>query len=169
MIVRAARPDDAGAIDDLLRAAFPTEDEARLVEAIEADGDTLLSLVAEDGGAVVGHILFSWMDVIADGRALPAAGLAPVATAPERQRAGAGSLLIRTGLGHLREQGIAVCFVLGDPAFYERFGFSADTAAPFASHYAGPYFMALFLDSGLERPESGRAHYAPAFGRFEEQ
>ena len=53
--------------------------------------------------------------------------------------------------------------------YYGRFGFRAETAAPFASPYAGPYFMALFLDSGLERPESGRADYAPAFGRFEEQ
>ncbi len=161
MVVRPARPADAGAIDALLRTAFPGEDEAQLVEAIEADGDVLLPLVAEEDGAVVGYILFSRMDVVADEAFLPAAGLAPVATAPDRQRAGIGSALIRTGLERLREKGIALCFVLGDPGYYERFGSRAGTAAPFASPYAGAHFMALFLDSGRERPESGRARYAP--------
>ena len=55
-------------------------------------------------------------------------------------------------------------FVLGHPDYYPRFGYSTETAHPFASPFAGPHFMALLLDKSVRLPESGRARYAPAFG-----
>lgn len=166
MLMRSGAPADAAAIDAVHEAAFGGEDEARLVRMLEADGDTLVSLVAGIEGATVGHVLFSRMQVIADGEAVAAAGLAPVGVLPAYQRLGIGSTLIREGLGRLPALGVRICFVLGHAAYYPRFGFGTGLAARFASPYAGPHFMALALDSGLSLPERGVANYAPAFSRL---
>lgn len=170
-VIRPARAEDADAIDAVIRAAFAGsghgyQGEAELVRMLEADGDALVSLVAEAGGAVAGHVLFSRMDVEADGAALLAAGLAPVSVAPERQGRGIGAALIRAGLDALRAQGVAINFVLGNEAYYQRFGYSPDLAARFASPFAGPHFMAMMLDSHAPWPLGARADYAPAFGRM---
>lgn len=133
---------------------------------LAADGDALLSLVAEREAAMAGHILFSRMAVEADGATLAAAGLAPVSVAPDVQGQGIGSAQIRAGLAELRAQGIAISFVLGDPAYYMRFGYSPDLAARFVSPFSGPYLMAMMLDLHAEWPQGGQAHYAPAFGRL---
>ena len=169
--IRAATAADAEAIDSVIRAAFAGTDfghqgEAGLVRMIEADGDTLVSLVAERDGTIVGHVLFSRMDVEADGAALSGAGLAPVSVAPGSQGQGNGDALIRAGLASLRGQGVAISFVLGHQSYYPRFGYSPGLAARFASPFAGPHFMAMMLDSDAAWPLGGRADYAPAFGRM---
>ena len=166
MLVREATTADAAAIFAVHEAAFEGDAEARLVGMLDADGDTLVSLVAGIEGGIVGHVLFSRMDVVADGIALPAAGLAPVGVLPHYQGIGLGSALIREGLARLPGLGVQISFVLGHEGYYPRFGYSADLAAPFESPYKGPHFMALALDSGLARPQSGRADYAPAFARL---
>ena len=171
LVVRPAKAADAEVVDSVIRAAFAGTDfghqgEAELVRMIEADGDALVSLVAERDGVVVGHVLFSRMDVEADGTALSAAGLAPVSVAPGSQGQGIGDALIRAGLGALREQGVAASFVLGHEGYYPRFGYSPGLAARFASPFAGPHFMAMMLDSDAPWPLGGRADYAPAFGRM---
>jgi len=170
-VIRPARAEDADAIDAIIRAAFARsghgyQGEAELVRMLEADGDVLVSLVAEAGGAVAGHVLFSRMDVETDGAALSAAGLAPVSVVPERQGRGIGAALIRAGLDALRAQGVAISFVFGNEAYYPRFGYSPDLAMRFASPFAGPHFMAMMLDSHAPWPLGGRADYAPAFGRM---
>jgi len=169
--IRAATAADAEAIDTIVRAAFTGTDfghqgEAELVRMIEADGDALVSLVAERDGVIVGHVLFSLMDIEADGVALSGAGLAPVSVAPERQGQGIGDGLIRAGLDQLRGQAVRISFVLGHESYYPRFGYSPDLAARFASPFAGPHFMAMMLDSDAAWPLGGRADYAPAFGRM---
>lgn len=166
MLIRDATRADAVAISALHNAAFGGGAEAKLVDALEADGDTIVSLVTEIEGAIVGHVLYSRMTVEADGKILPAAGLAPVGVFPHYQRLGLGSMLIRDGLARLAAHGIRIVFVLGDPAYYQRFGFAADLATPFASSYSGPHLMALHLDSGIVTPRSGRADYAKAFSQF---
>ena len=169
--IRPATAEDADAIDTVIRAAFAGTDfghqgEAELVRMVGEDGDTLVSLIAERGGAVAGHVLFSRMAIEADGAALSGAGLAPVSVLPELQGQGIGDALIRAGLDALREQGVAISFVLGHTAYYPRFGYSPDLAARFASPFAGPHFMAMMLDSHAAWPLGGRADYAPAFGRL---
>ena len=145
-------------------AAFPTAVEADLVEALARGGDLAISLVAEVEGAVVGHIAFSVMQVRADGAAVVALGLAPVAVLPERQSAGIGAALIQAGVAAAKASGAALIFVLGEPAYYARFGFDPAEAAPFASPYAGTYLMALRLSG--ERAAAGSANYAPAFAEL---
>ncbi|MBL0916807.1 MAG: N-acetyltransferase [Sphingopyxis sp.] len=171
LVIRAATAADGEAIDSLIRAAFAGtgfghQGEADLVRMIDADGDVVTSFVAERDSAVIGHVLFSRMDVEADGAALPAGGLGPVSVVPGLQGQGIGGALIRAGLDDLRGQGVAISFVLGHTAYYPRFGYSPELAARFASPFAGPHFMAMMLDSRAEWPQGGRADYAPAFGRL---
>src|SRR3546814_18554841 len=98
--------------------------------------------------------------------ALSCAGLAPVSVAPGHQGQGIGDALIRAGIDALREQDIAISFVLGHEAYYPRFGYSPDLAARFASPFARPHFMATMLGDGAW-PKAGRASYAPAFARLD--
>ena len=162
--VRTAVQADRDAIRAVHLAAFPTAVEADLIEALARDGDLAISLVAEAEGAVVGHIVLSPMQVRADGVAVFAFGLGPVAVLPERQGAGVGAALIEAGVAAAKASGAALLFVLGDPAYYGRFGFDPAEAATFASPYAGPYFMALRLSG--ERAAAGNADYAPAFAEL---
>ncbi len=171
LVIRAAVAADGEAIDRIIRAAFARtrfghQGEAELVPMVEADGHLLVSLVAEAEGEIAGHMLFSRMDVEADGAAMTAGGLAPVSVVPERQGRGIGSALIRAGLEDLRARGVAMSFVLGSVSYYARFGYSPRLAARFASPFAGPHFMAMMLDSDAPWPLGGRADYAPAFGRM---
>lgn len=161
--VRPAEPRDSAAIRAVHLAAFPTPLEADLVEALERDGDAVVSLVQERRGEVAGHALLSRMSVSGDGRNCRALGLAPVAVLPGFQGSGIGGALIHGALAIARASGEELVFVLGEPDYYHRFGFAAETAAPFASPYAGPYFMALALNAGLALPTAGSAAYAPAF------
>jgi putative acetyltransferase len=170
MRIRSAAQSELPAIAKLHRAAFAStalgyHGEGELVAALHRDGDALVSLVAEMDGVMTGHALFSRMTVAADGAPLRAAGLAPVGVLPDRQGAGIASALICAGLQQLAETGVQISFVLGHPGYYPRFGYSAEVAAPFASPYAGPHFMALLLDKALQIPKSGRADYAAAFSR----
>lgn len=164
--IRTAEPGDAAAIRAVHLAAFPGPDEADLVERLEQDGDVVLSLVAVEQDRVVGHVLISRVTAEGDGRSYRAVGLAPVAVLPQRQTAGIGSRLIRDSLERLGNQGEELVFLVGEPAYYRRFGFAAETAAQFASPYAGPYFMALALGD-IDIPAAGRADYAPAFAGLE--
>lgn len=145
-MIRFARAADHPAIAEVVEAAFGQPDEARLVERLRADGDVLFELVSVTDGEVDGHILLSrlW----ADSQSLYAA-LAPLAVKPGLQRTGVGSALTRASVEQAREFGAHGIIVLGHPAYYPRFGFSADAAAKVKSVYAGgPGFMALALEPG---------------------
>jgi putative acetyltransferase len=145
-MIRHARPADHPAIETLLQAAFGRPDEGGLVSRLRANQDVVFELVAEEAGEVVGHILFSrlW----ADRRELYA-GLAPLAVLPERQKSGLGSALVKASLENAREFGCHGVLVLGDPAYYGRFGFSAETAREVGAPYRGlAAFQALALEDG---------------------
>ena len=157
MIVRPEEPSDFSAVRAILRSAFPTPAEARLVDRLRADGDAEISLVAVDGDIAIGHVLFSRMTA-----PLRALGLGPVAVLPARQRSGVGSLLIREGLARAKVDKWDMVFVLGNPAYYRRFGFDPALASDFISPYAGPHLMALGLAGPLPTV-SGKIDYAPAF------
>ena len=138
MDVRLESPSDAAAIRAILEAAFPTAAEAGLVDELRRAGDVVFSLAAVDGVRIVGCVVFSKMVA-----PFPALSLGPIAVLPERQRGGVGSLLIRDGLARCEVGGWTAVFVLGNSAYYGRFGFRADRASGFESPYAGPHFMAL--------------------------
>src|SRR5215213_8733374 len=146
-MIRYAKPADRPAIAEVVTAAFGQPDEAALVERLREAGDVLFELVSEDAGVIAGHILFSrlWAD-----RYEMFAALAPLAVRPGQQRAGVGSALVKTGLESAREFGAHGVLVLGEPAYYGRFGFSATSAAGIQGPFSGlPAFMALALEEGV--------------------
>lgn len=130
-LLRHEAPADIDAIRALTEEAFrsaPHADgtEHLIVDRLRAAGALALSLVAEIDGAVAGHVAFSPVTV-SDGRA-GWYGLGPIAVSPAHRGRGIGSALVRAGLAHLRARGAAGCVLLGDPAWYGRFGFAAGPA-----------------------------------------
>ena len=145
--IRDEQAGDREAIRRLLVAAFGGEAEAKLVDALRADGDLAVALVADDESEIVGHVALSPLKSPA--RAL---ALAPVAVTPSRQRQGIGSALIEGVLRRARTVGCQIVFVVGEPEYYARFGFTTAAAARFECAYAGPYFMALCLSETPVEP-----------------
>ncbi|HWY88781.1 MAG TPA: N-acetyltransferase [Gemmataceae bacterium] len=162
--VRAETPDDLEAIREVNRRAFGQEDEARLVDALRDGGCARLSLVAEEGRLVVGHILFSDLPIITQAGTLHALALAPMAVLPDRQRRGIGSRLVREGLRACADAGHRVVVVVGHPDYYPRFRFSARLAEPLLAPISGPAFMALELVPGALENVASEVHYPPPFG-----
>jgi putative acetyltransferase len=162
-LIRDVEHRDYTAIRAVLRHAFPTDEEANLVEQLRADGDVLVELVAATDMAIQGHILYSPLAIERDGETLKAAALAPVAVLPAFQKQGLGSALIRAGNAQCAELGLDAIVVLGHADYYPRFGFSAATAESLEAPFSGPHFMALELKPGVLRA-GGRVRYAKAFG-----
>jgi len=167
--IRPAQGGDVAAIDALLRSVFPRADEADLVRQLCIDGDMVLMMVAvdEDSCALVGAIAFSRMAVEVGGKAITAVALAPVAVAEGYRRQGVAEALIQAGIERIEAARIVLCFVLGEPGFYERVGFHADYATNFESPYAGAHLMALPVQGGLMPCGArGEATHAAAFARL---
>jgi putative acetyltransferase len=163
-------------------AAFAGTGEARLVRAIR-DGpgfDPALSLVAVLEDRVVGHVLFSPVEIegevaaaagalpartAAVSRPIDALALAPVAVTPEWQRRGVGSALIRTGLEASRRAGHGIVIVLGHAAYYPRFGFVPASRHGITAPFPVPdeAFMVLCLTRGALDGVMGRVKYPPCF------
>ena len=160
-VIRLTKPDDLGDILSLNDLAFGQEDESGIVQTLEDDGDSLLSLVADADGRIVGHIQFFPIDVISTGPAAQFAGLGPMSVHPDTQRTGIGGALINAGLDRLKQQGVQRVFVLGHTDYYPRFGFSVDQTAGFAAAWGGPAFMAIQLNAG--GPDFGELIYPGAF------
>ncbi|MFQ5466770.1 MAG: GNAT family N-acetyltransferase, partial [Kiloniellaceae bacterium] len=132
--------------------------EADLVDALRASGEAVISLVAEDGDGIVGHILFSKLQAPAGYLAL-----APPAVAPRRQGQGIGAKLVGEGLARAKSGGWRAAFVVGAPAYYGRFGFAAAAAEPFETIYPKAFVLALELAPGGLACQSGPLLFAPPF------
>ena len=165
LTIRPERDGDAEAIHAVTAAAFRSAAEANLVDALRQQRASIISLVADAGALVVGHILFS--PVTLGGADLGILGLAPMAVSPERQRQGIGSELVRAGLDAARVRGAAAVVLVGHPAFYPRFGFIPASRFGLRCEYDVPddVFMALELDPGALRT-GGFIRYHPAFAGF---
>lgn len=163
LTIRVAQHSDRPAIRAVEEAAFGRPDEARLVDLLAASGDTVLELVAEQEGAIVGHVLFSRLSVEATGQKNAAVALAPLAVSPAAQRQGVGAALVEEAHRRLKGFGEALSVVLGEPDYYGRFGYSHDRAAGFESDWQCEALQAL---SWGNAPTSGRLVYAPAFSEL---
>jgi putative acetyltransferase len=162
MIIRPETPADASGIHSLIRKAFLDAEhasgtEAEIVDRLRADKALTVSLVAVDGGELVGQVAFSPVTI---GGRTGWYGLGPVAVRSESRRQGIAEKLIVEGLSALKMQGAGGCVVLGDPAYYGRFGFSCDTAVTLAG-IPPEYFQLLRLGG----PKlTGPVAYHRAFG-----
>jgi len=164
VLIRNEEEKDLAAVHALNVAAFETPAEADLVDALRAQVRPVISLVTEDKGTVIGHIMFS--PVVLSGHPdLRIMGLAPMAVLPVHQKKGIGSALVRAGLEQCRQLGAGAVVVLGHPGFYPRFGFTAAIHNGITCEYEAPQeaFMLVELDPGYLRGRSGIIKYHPAF------
>lgn len=124
--IRDSVPGDLGAIESLYPEAFPDEDLLPLVRDLLRDTEVTTSIVGEIDPQIVGHVIFTNCGVV--GRRTSAALLGPLAVIPAWQGRGIGSALLRAGLRRLKKRGVCIVCVLGDPAFYGRFGFLPESS-----------------------------------------
>jgi putative acetyltransferase len=167
MIVRPETPSDYEAIEELLRSAFGGVEEAQLVRLTRASDNYVpdLTLVAEENGQVVGHIMFSYITLKGD-EEFRVLSLAPMAVTPERQRRGIGGALVQAGLERCEDRGEPLVILVGHPTYYPRFGFELASRygiEPPSAEIPDDAFMVRRLPGYSER-HRGSAVYPPAFG-----
>jgi putative acetyltransferase len=163
--IRPETPADYTAVYEVNKLAFENRDaEPRLVEALRGLPGTI-SLVAELEGRVVGHILFTPIDIETENGIVPAISLAPLAVRPGFQNRGIGADLSRRGLEACQVQGHKIAIVLGHPNYYPRFGFSSALAKPLACPWGdtGEAWMALEFVPGALAGVKGKVIYPEAF------
>jgi putative acetyltransferase len=149
--IRPERAEDAAMVRALVTAAFGADDDtADFVEAVRREAEVCLAEVAGSGGGGVGHVQWCAAPLTVDGRAVKGPYLTCLSADPSVQRRGVGSRLVRSGLKRLVETGVEAASLLGDPAYYGRFGFSPELAArieaPHRSRARG--FQAIELVAG---------------------
>lgn len=169
VLVRPERPGDVPAIRAVVAAAFPESGEAALVDALRDSARPFVSLVAEVGGEIVGHVALS--PVAFDpmsARYHLALGLAPLSVEPGHQRRGIGRVLVEAGLDAGRALGADVVVVLGAPAYYARFGFEPASKLRLRCLYDAPddAFQALALKPLEVRPVVTTVLFRPEFDAF---
>jgi putative acetyltransferase len=171
-LVRAERAGDRAAVREVVTAAFGGPAEADLVDALRPSAAWLpgLSLVAEEEGAVVGHVLFTRASIRTVAGDVGLRALAPLAVAPARQRRGIGDALVRAGLQIARDRGERAVVLIGHPAYYPRFGFEPAAARGLTSVFAqgehAASFFVLELRSGALTGIQGPVLYALPFDAF---
>ena len=159
--IRDERASDADSIRAVHRSAFPTDYEGRLVDGLRTADKLTMSLVAEVGDEIVGHVAFSPVSLEGTSGGL---GLAPVAVLETHRRHGIAAALIRTGLEICKRDGAPFVVVLGDPAYYSRFGFGpAGKHALHDDYGGGDAFQVQELEEGALPDSGGRVRYAPEF------
>lgn len=167
MEIRPARAGEEEAILAVVDAAFADDtrdagEERGIVRRTWAAAPTrrVIELVADDAGVIVAHLQAAPGRI--DGRECPVAGLAPVCVAPGAQGHGVGSALVRALIGAARQAGWPLLVVLGDPAYYGRFGFEPASRYGLRYEPAGdgdPHFQALPLGRGAD---TGASAVGPA-------
>ncbi len=164
MLICEETKTDWSAVRALNVSAFKTSAEANLVDALRKQSQPVVSLVAKENKTVVGHIMFSPV-TLTGSPDLEIMGLAPMAVAPERQRKGIGSALIRAGLERCRQLGMGAVVVLGHISYYPRFGFKPSSSFGIGCEYEVPedVFMIMELQSGYLAGRAGTIKYHEAF------
>lgn len=162
MTISKERPQDIEAISRLTEAAFRNEEysshtEHFIVNALRRTGQLSISLVAAEHDEILGHVAISPVSISSGVTGWY--GLGPISVRPDRQGKGIGSALMRAALQQLRQQGVAGCVVLGDPAYYGRFGFKAHPGLELPD-VPPEYFQALSFTGELP---VGVVKYAAAF------
>jgi predicted N-acetyltransferase YhbS len=163
MKIRSETPYDEAAIRDVTRMAFAKMEhsdgtEPQIIDDLRRNGDLALSLVAVNDAGVVGHVALSPVRLSkSTGQWF---GLGPISVHPTHQRKGIGGLMIEEALNWLRSRNAAGCVVLGDPAYYGRFGFLSPGDLTFGTAPT-KYVQALAFSA---QPAKGEVQYAPAFG-----
>lgn len=164
MQIRKEREEDLEAIRQVHREAFGRNEEAALVDRLRQDGGDSVSLVAEVETGIIGHVLFTEACLAPGSGTVAVGALGPIGVVPFWRRRGVAAALIREGLSLCWQQGWPAVIVLGDPAYYSRFGFARADAWCIRCEFDVPpeAFMILFRAAIIPGP--AKARYHPAFG-----
>ena len=168
--VRDERHSDVADIFGLIRAAFGHDDEANLVDQLR-DADALaVSLVLVDDGQLIAHASASPMAWVSGSTQLATWALAPVSVVPEAQGRGFGTQIVWATIDRCRQLGADILTVLGSPAYYSRFGFTAASQHGLGIDGAdfGDVFMVLDLAEGSLADVHGLLRWHPAFDKLGE-
>lgn len=161
--IRPEKAEDAVAVRRVHEAAFPTAAEADLVERLRASGKAVVALVAEDAGQIVGHILFSPV-TFDPPLAVVGFGLAPMSVLADHWKHGVGRRLVQNGLAECHARGACLVVVLGEPDYYERFGFERASRHGLRNEFgAEDAFMVFLLEAGSHPPPGTLVKYGPEF------
>ena len=164
--IRPEKPEDIPSVRIINERAFGQPAEADIVDKLRQNCPEALSLVAEDEGYIVGHILFTPVTVETDEKSIQGMGLAPMAVLPERQREGIGSVMVENGLKILQDRSCPFVIVLGHAEYYPRFGFKIASKHGLTSQWDGvpdEAFMVLIFDEITLEGVSGIAKYRKEF------
>ena len=164
--IRPERAPDFPAVRKVHEAAFPTPVEADLVEKLRAAGKAAVSLVAEGEDGIVGHIVFSpvTFDPPVD---VMAFGLAPMAVLPGHEKHAVGRRLVQNGLAECHARGACLVVVLGDPPYYQRFGFERASRHGLRNEFGVEEPFMVFMLEARCHPEPGTmVKYSKEFDRF---
>lgn len=165
MNIRLEQPGDKEEISNVYQEAFETDTEANLVDALRNTEVELISLVAEEYGVIIGHILFSPVTIDGNSNIM---GLAPMAVLPSRQKKGVGTQLVNEGLKACEIAGYRAVVVLGHPDYYPRFGFEPSVNFGIKSEYEVPpeVFMVKELQKNALKGLTGTVKYHPVFNEI---
>ncbi|MBA4410867.1 MAG: N-acetyltransferase [Bacteroidota bacterium] len=174
IIIRKETPEDYNWVIELTEKAFETMEfsdgnEGKLVEKLRKAPTFIpeLSLVAELGGQLVGHILFTPLQIRNEQNSFTSLVLGPVSVLPEYQKQGIGEKLIRTGHQKAFELGFQSVILIGYPEYYPRFGYKPASGWGIKTQIPLPsddVFMAVELTEGGLTGVSGMAVFPPEFG-----
>lgn len=168
--IRQEEHKDIEAIYDLIKSAFMRNNESEVVGRLRHGNSFIpeLSLVALLENKIVGHILFTKIDIVSDdGTRHESLALAPLSVSPEYQRQGIGGILVKHGLEAAKQAGSKSVIVLGHENYYTKFGFIStqrwNIRYPF-DDIPTSAFMGIELEAGaLARISSGRVEYPKEF------
>lgn len=162
-IVRPQKPEECGAIEEILRRAYNRDDEARLFASLRGSSDFLpqASLVADHEGQLVGYVLFLKASLVCANDSHPALAMALFAVLPEFQRQGMGERLIRHSLERCRGINQNIFFVIGDPAYFSRLGFQEASALGMTPEFplSGHPLQVLDLSGQIVGHVQGKVRY----------
>jgi putative acetyltransferase len=163
--IRLESPEDAKVIRMVNEIAFGRKQEAELVDALRDAGECVLSLVADLGGLIVGHVLFTHVAIESSGDCRKAIGLGPIAVLPEHRNQGIGSALVSYGLRVLDDEGYELVVVLGNPKFFGKFKFVEAETLGVKCEFDAPSeaWMIHPLRPGALEGCRGVAHYHEQF------
>ena len=170
--LRAEEPEDIDGVRRVVEAAFDQPDEAQIVDRLRADGDLVMSHLADRKHEIIAHVAFSPAQVIdeaGEAREVPGGllALAPMAVLPEYQKQKVGGGLLQSALMRLERQGVGAIVVLGHPEYYPRFGFTPASALGLRCPFDAPdeaFLLRVFRDDLPSDAFQGTVRWAPAFG-----
>ena len=171
LIIRDAINEDIDSIYEVVSLAFQEEQnvrdgeiiQARLVKELIQDNDDVVNLVAEDS-VIVGHVFVSPVTLEPDA-GLSCGQVSPLSVLPEFQSKGIGSSLMQAVIEKSMNEGLDALFLLGDPNYYQKFGFEASTIK--SAYGPSEYFQELELKVNCLESLNVHIHLAPAFIRLE--